>query len=154
MKKLGVLGGVLLLGATVAFAGTIQVPFYLDNGDNLSMSTVFPTTGVATFICLKNPSTDDDVILTVRYFDNDGTERTPTANTYKILAGCAVSWRPVADDPTEDVGRNVPNKDGGNTNGTAVIEYDSALLMLGRVVALNGATGIKDSYGYTIFSQN
>ena len=147
MKKSLVVVSLLLVGGAVAVAGTINVPFYLDNGSQTS-STGIPPTGNATWICLKNPSPSSAMEATIRYFDNDGTERTPSTNTFTLNAGAALSWRPVATDTNEGSGAAVPNKDGGKSAGTAIITYAGTDLVTGRVLS----TSTSVSYGYTIFS--
>ena len=148
MKKFAILTAVVMLGATTAFAGTIVVPFFLDNGTADSVYGM-PTSGAASWICVKNPSMSSSITITIDYYDNDGTPR-GLGNTYSIPAGAAVSWRPIADDPQEGVGSTVPNKNGGSPGGTATITYPGTEPMYGRMAVFTGTTDA--TYGFMLYS--
>jgi hypothetical protein len=144
MKKVVVGLSIAMLAVVGAYAGTFDIPFFNDGGTADSVGG-FPSTGNATFITVRNGDLANPLVITVRYFDNDGTERTPANNTATIPAGAAVSWRPVATDPAEGVGNNVPNKDGGFITGTATIEF-AGNAASGRVAVFNG--NVQASYGF------
>ena len=101
MKKLSLIALIAAFGVFTAAAVTINVPFYNDGGGNLNAAGFPSTTGQATFIGIRNGDLNNAISGTVLYYDNDGTDRTPTggANTFPIAAGASVSFRPVATDP-------------------------------------------------------
>ena len=92
--------------ASVAFASSLAVPFFLDNGGN---GWPIPD-GTGGFIGIKN-NTDREIQVGVEYTQANGDDRTDrtVTNTFPLGAGVAVSWRPLADDPVEGSGQAVPN---------------------------------------------
>ena len=110
MKKFVILGILGLAAAGLAVAATVQVPFYLDNGNttDAGAASIIPTAGTKAYIGVKN-LTGSAITCTVQYFQADGTDQTPTANTFTIGANAGLSWRPYADDPQEGAGAAVPN---------------------------------------------
>ena len=119
----------------------LAVPFFLDNGTNLSGS--LPTSGVAAFIGVKNMSARS-ITLTIVYTEDDGDDATPVSNTFVLGPNQAVSWRPGADDPSEGGGQAVPNKAGGFPAGSVLITADGPIT--GRIVELDGDNSLSRSY--------
>ncbi len=149
MKKFLVTGLVLVLGAGVAMAVSLNVPFFLDNGGNLVGST--PDTGSAGFIGIKN-TTGAAIVVRVDYAsvvagaivieDN-------TANTFELAANASISFRPVATDGAEGAGSIVTNMQSGNVAGSASIIWTTGTNtdIQGRYVSVdqNG-----DTYAYLL----
>lgn len=121
MKKLFVMGLVLVLGAGVAMAVSLNVPFFLDDGDNLSGNT--PTVGSAGFIGIKN-TTGAPIIVRVDYtsvVDGVPVVEDNTDATFELGANAAISFRPVATDGVEGAGSIVRNMASGKGAGSATI---------------------------------
>jgi hypothetical protein len=99
MKKLGVFAVLMAMGAGVAFAATISVPWFVDNAPeaNKLPGVAQGTTGIVT---LKN-NTNATLTLTIRYFSQDGLDLGPEApdNTFTIVANSSLAFRPVRTDP-------------------------------------------------------
>jgi hypothetical protein len=119
--------------ALPAFGTTaMSVPFYLDNGPNLSGA--FPPSGVASFIGIKN-MTASTITVTLIYTDAAGSDHTPLTNTFQIGPFAAVGYRPVADDGAEGPGQSVPNST-GPVSGSVIITATGRIT--GRLVILDG----------------
>lgn len=149
MRKLTLVAAVAVMAGSIAMAGTIVVPFFWDE-DVLAEATGFPANNIATWVGIYNPNATG-IQCTIQYYDADGTNRTPSANTFTLPGLSGWGFRPVADDPTEGAGQAVPNKDGGATAGACIITYTTpvgGLEISGRVIS---AQGINDSQSaYTI----
>lgn len=124
MKKLVILGAVAVVAVGAAFAASINVPFFLDNG-----GTGFPpASGVAAFIGLHN-NTGSPIVCEVTYISDLGVDLTPDANTFTLGANASVSWRPAANDPgVEGGGAAVPNLKVVNDGGGNPIVAGSATI--------------------------
>lgn len=127
MRRFAFIASVMVLGAGMALASSLNVPFFLDRAP--ANSQFPPTTFEATFISLHN-NLSVDLEVEVDYFDagQDGTvdQQTPSPNTFLLPANSTFSFRPVADDPGTEVaaaGATVPNMPGGETAGSAVITW-------------------------------
>lgn len=125
MKKLALVAGVLTLGAGVAFASSLTVPFFLDNAP-VPFNTATGNQQAA-FIALHN-NLSVDIEVSVDYFDagGDGTvdQQTPSPNTFNLPANATFSFRPVADDSgAEASGAVVPNMPGGEKAGTVIVSW-------------------------------
>ncbi len=134
------LGGAMYVYDITEFQ--LAAPFYLDNGDLLAGS--MPSTGVATFIGVKNMSAKS-ITLTITYTSGDGTDVTPANNTFVMAPNQGVSWRPAADDPTEGAGQAVPNLAGGFPAGSVLITANGPIT--GRLVELDGDNSMRSAYG-------
>jgi hypothetical protein len=119
----------------------LAVPFFLDNGGNLSGS--MPPSGVACFIGVKNMSAKS-ITLTITYTSDTGQDFTPVSNTFVLGPNQAVSWRPGADDPSEGGGQAVPNKSGGFPAGSVLVTADGPIT--GRLVELDGDNSLSRAY--------
>jgi len=121
-------------------AGTtsVVVPFYLDDAPE---SGPWPpdTDNIMSFIGVKNLSATP-VTVTVRYWDVFGDDwvdySDPLGNTRELGAYSTVSWRPVADDDREGVGKAWPNvtPDMPRQTGSAVITASGPIV--GRLTAI------------------
>jgi len=109
MRKFAFVAVAAVAVAGFAFANSLSVPFFLDNGD----SGVYPTQGAANgFIGLINTSSVD-LVISVIYVSPDTSgnpsNRTPTNNTFLLPANASVAWRPGAIDPnSEPTGAGTP----------------------------------------------
>lgn len=149
MKKLALFASVLMLGVLTASAGTLGVASFSDGGGNVD-SQLFPPSLAATFLALKNNQATTST-YTVLYFGLDGSNRTPTNNTFSIAGNAARGWRPVATDPNEGAGSLVPNATAGSGAGTASILYTDAVAPSGAVrVFVGGAAGANSSYAWSM----
>ena len=97
IRKVGTLTLVAFLGAGAAFAGSLFVPWFLDNGSTgtLGIPTV-PGTASA-FITITN-TTASPITCTIFYHLPTGEDVTPASNTFTLQAYSAVSFRPAVDD--------------------------------------------------------
>jgi hypothetical protein len=119
----------------------LAVPFYLDNGTNLSGT--MPTSGVAAFVAIKNMSAKS-ITLTIVYTSDTGLDYTPANNTVVLGPNQSLSWRPDADDPAEGAGQAVPNKTGGFPAGSVLITADGPIT--GRLAELDGDSSLSRAY--------
>lgn len=125
---------------------SLVVPFFVD--DAPASDTRPPTTGTASFIELVNVLPDDDLTVTVDYYGDDGTNRTPESNTFVLPARADVRWRPYADDSWQEdaAGRAVPNMTGpGPASGSAILSV-VGLGLVGRLVRMR-SDGAQSAYG-------
>lgn len=116
MKKFAIFSAVMIIGAGIALASTLTVPFYRD-GDSGTRNT-------SAFIGIKN-TTSSDQVLTIVYtsLNASGLPEDQTV-TYGLGANLGVQWQPVQDLPTEGplAGQLVPNMTiGGKFFGAATI---------------------------------
>lgn len=151
MKKLALFASVVMLGVLTAGAGTLGVAGFSD-GAGSTNSQLFPANGqfAASFIQLKN-NTGSTQTYSVLYYANDGTNRTPAANSFTIPAFAARGWRPVATDANEGVGSTIPNATGTAGAGSAVILFTESPAPSGAIrVFVGGLNGANSSYSWTL----
>lgn len=138
MKKVYMLGMVLVTAACFAYAASMSVPWFVDNaapGTGLP-----PTVGNVSLIYLHN-NLESDVTCEIAYYDQDGNflgPEAPLQTTFSIPALATIAFRPVQDDPESDGGQEseaaaaVPNRPTANpntgftstkTNGSCVIRW-------------------------------
>lgn len=152
MRKFAAIAAVMVLGAGVAFAASLNVPFFLDNAP--ADNAFPPTFGNKAFIALHNNLTDD-LVVAVDYFSagTDGTVQnlTPTANTFLLPARATYSFRPVADEPLTEVaiaGATVPNMTGSEIAGSITISWVGGPSdVQGRMIQLDPDAGV---FGYLL----
>jgi hypothetical protein len=153
MKKILMIAALtMVLGVGIATAASLSVPFFLDNAP-----TSVPFTGgipgtanglftVNSFIGVKNVGTSA-TIVSVRYWDANGTEMTPTNNTFPLSANQGIGFRPIISDPTpEGTGTIVPKMATGTTattSGSALLAAGE--LLSGRLVS-NSPNGTRFAY--------
>lgn len=124
MKKLGVIGIALVIGAGFAFASSMSVPWFVDNA---GAAVGFPpkSNGASALIYLHNNTTGKPV-CTITYITKNGasigpaatiTTEYPHGNTFTINPNATVAFRPATDDPESAVGgqesdaaRTIPNR--------------------------------------------
>ena len=119
MKKLAV-ATLALTVASVAFASTLAVPFFLDNGAGTPLSS-----GNAGFIGIVN-NTGENIAMSVYYRDSDLINRTPAMNSFTLGANAQMAWRPaIADAGSEGPGVGVPdmNNLGDKKGGSAIMAW-------------------------------
>lgn len=117
MKKLSItLALVLTLGAGVAFASSLAIPWFVDNSP--AGSGWPPTSRNTTLVYLKN-NTEDDITAEIEYFAPDGTPLGPAApaNTFVLPAKATTYFRPAIDDPVGSLPGGLP---GGQENAVAL----------------------------------
>ena len=99
MKKLSILGLVVLFGASVAVASSLAVPWFVDStktGEGIPQAT----NGVTEIITLHN-NTNALMVCSIEYFNGAGDSMGPAApdNTFTVAPNSSLAFRPVADDP-------------------------------------------------------
>lgn len=153
MKRYAFIASVMVLGAGMALASSLNVPFFLDTAPSDGNFPPSPdgngNTTFATFVALHN-NTSDDILVEVDYFDagQDGSvdHQTPTNNTFSLPANATWGFRPVGDDAATEVGNagfNIPNMPGGETAGSATLSW------AGGPAAIQGRAFQIDSAGNT-----
>jgi len=136
MKKVLVIA--LMLGAGLAFASSIGIPWFSDGAaTGAHPPQASGGKGAEQFIMLKNMDTAD-ITCTIAYYNQDGLYQGPDApaNSFIIPLGATVAFRPVQDDTfTESaIARTIPNRPrttlfpgNANTdtkkNGSAVVSW-------------------------------
>ena len=103
MRKLAVFAILVVVGASVAVASSLSVPWFVDNvaaGNGIPSSD----NGVTGIVTLKSNVTDV-LVCTIEYYNQDGFFLGPLepVNTFTInpLSGCA--FRPTIDDPAPGI---------------------------------------------------
>lgn len=147
MKKLGLVAVAFVMVAGVAFAASLNVPFFGDGGAAVAGNS---GSGAETYIGLSN-TTGSAVTLTLAYRGLDGSNR--GGGTFNLGANTAVSFRPFANDPDEGTGAAVPNMSAGAANGSLTVSWSGSTGdITGRVAGrFNGeATG---NYGLNLDAQ-
>lgn len=136
MKKFTIFGVVMIIGAGVALATTLSVPFYRDGSTAaltseafIGIKTSLPTSQVVTIVYTSLNASGNPQDLTV---------------TFALAGNSAVSWRPVADLGVEGpLGRAVPNNTIINPNGIVAIAGSAVVIgqeLAGRYVQNNVST--------------
>ena len=142
MKKLLVAALALVVGTTMAFAASINVPQFLDSGLNDSN---WPPQGESadngllpgwpnrkSIISLHN-NLSTNLLCTIEYRDSNGFGNGPVGvNTFVIPAASTVSFRPFGTDPGLGDNADVPNVQrpakaalDPNAAGSAVIQWST-----------------------------
>lgn len=98
MKKLGFVAVMLMVGASVAFASSLSVPWYIDNAPP-GVGLTPPAPFTVALIYLKNNSSTVTVVQ-ISYASADGTQLGPPPgeDTFEILPNATILFRPVATD--------------------------------------------------------
>jgi hypothetical protein len=109
MKKLAVITALVLVGAGVAYASSLSVPWFVDNANNAAgiphdFSNTPRQSQVTGVVTLKSNRTDN-LTCEITYFTQEGYRLGPFApdNTFNINALSALAFRPVACDPDATV---------------------------------------------------
>lgn len=127
----------IVLTASVAFAGSLYIPFFFDNGSlTAGRPNSVPFSGNATFITLAN-TTGSDIVLTVQYRDNAGTQH--SVGTYLLGAsGGLAAFRPVIDDSGNEI-PGFPKMPGGKFAGSLQLTWPGGADsdVVGRQVEIN-----------------
>lgn len=102
------LTGILVTLSSVALAHSLSVPFFRDDAPPLANTT--PTSGSAGIISVLN-TTDNVVTMHVVYSqrNNNGDIISQQSSPFDLQPHQGISWRPIQDDPIENVGRGVQN---------------------------------------------
>lgn len=132
MKKLAITACAAVLGAGVAFASSLSVPWFVDNAP-VANKVPGLAAGVTGIVTLKN-NTPDTLTLQISYYNAGGTALGPDApnNTFTILGNSSAAFRPNKVDPGTTPGGQEgtqgvlipdrPNTD-GRDNGALVVEW-------------------------------
>jgi hypothetical protein len=140
MKKMTFVAALIMLGAGVAFASSLSVPWFVDTTNvNTKLPPVIKS--VTALIYLHN-NKDTDLTCTIKYYTQNGAYIGPAApnNTFVIPLLSTIAFRPCADDPDGSIpggygsgqegaaGRLVPNRpynsippNDGKNNGSCLI---------------------------------
>ncbi|MCP4639830.1 MAG: hypothetical protein GY851_05330 [bacterium] len=131
MKKLAIIAGMAVCIAGLAFAGTLPIPFFLDNG-GLAGGGGVPSSGTAAYVRVLNMSASP-VVCTLSYKDTAGTAAGGPA-TFTLNAGQVKAWRPAADDPVEGDGQAIINS--SSVVGSATVTYVGDGALAGSVTTI------------------
>ena len=132
MKKLTIVALALMV-AGVAFASSLNVPWFVDNS---AAASKFPpvSPGVSGIVYLHNNKTET-ITCSIAYYSQEGVSLGPAApgNTFVIAANASIAFRPVAYDPDSvtggqeavDAGLLVPDRPtvDGKKNGSLVVTW-------------------------------
>ncbi len=129
MKKLTFAAVVLMAGATIAFASSLGVPWFVDNAaERNDIPGVNP--GVTGLIYLKS-NVDTPLVCSILYFNQAGAELGPFPpnNTFAIAPKSALAFRPVQTDPDQTAqyppwdsrAGTIPTLGGGQEGGQGVL---------------------------------
>ena len=126
MKKLAIFAALMVVAAGVAFASTLNVPFFLDTSTNHA-------TGIAGFIGIKEISGSPRTVTVIYSALNTSGNPTTQQVTFALGASAAVKWAPVQSNPVENAGSVVPNMNitgpgGLETSGSAEIRSAGGLV--------------------------
>ncbi len=149
MKKLSVVAMAAMLCAGGAFAVSITVPFFSDDG---AADGVFaPENNFKTYIGLLNVS-EETREFAVTYFDvNAGQDVTPAENTFSLGPQESIGWRPsTVDAAVEGAGADMPKMTSGIA-GSATIYWDGNVGdAVGRIIQIG--PGGASAYGVNVGS--
>lgn len=109
MKKLGFLAAAAVVGTTVAFASSLNVPWFVDNapaGNDIPGLAE----GVTGIVYLKSTVTTP-LVCSIEYFSQDGFALGPASNfslasqsnTFTLAPNSSIAFRPVAYDPASSI---------------------------------------------------
>ncbi|MCC6143757.1 MAG: hypothetical protein IT368_08110 [Candidatus Hydrogenedentes bacterium] len=152
MKKLAVITAMVLVGAGVAYASYLSVPWFVDNGVIAAdIPHNFTNAGarqsqVTGIVTLKSNRTDN-LTCEITYFSQEGYRLGPFApdNTFNINPLSALAFRPVQCDPDatvtalvcDDNGDGTPDRagvNGGQEGGAGVLVPDRPLSIAGAPI--------------------
>ncbi len=143
MKKLSILAAMMVVAAGVAFASTLNVPFFLDT----SVDHAVANSGIAGFIGVKETSGSPQTLTVIYTQLNASGTPVDQQVTFALGASQSVSWTPITNNVYEDTGSVVgnmvaivgPNNGDINTAGSAQIR--SAGTLVGRYQQINTNRG-------------
>lgn len=171
MKKVGIVVAIAMIGATIAVASSLAVPWFADGAPK---AAGFPPTqelgGTTTLIYLKNNDLAEDIVCEITYFSADGDDLGPAYpdNTFIIPAGASVAFRPAVVDPSpasghpdaapggqeSAVGAEIPIRPQDvdpRTNGSAIVQWTGGPAdVQGMVVTAGFGKGGAMSYAHLL----
>ena len=132
MKKFAIVAVVMALGAGVAFASSLGVPWFADNAG--VAQDLPPADGRITTLIYLHNNLNATATCQIQYYSAIGQSLGPvTDNTFEISPNASIAFRPVADDPSTVSGGQesveavlVPNRPrdvSPNKNGSCVIRW-------------------------------
>lgn len=103
MKKVSVVAVAVLIGAGIAYASSIAVPWFIDD-PGLTNAGYPPNDSVMTLITLNN-TTDEVIEFEIEYFNAGGERLGPDhpLNTFVINPKASIAFRPCVIDPSPGV---------------------------------------------------
>lgn len=115
MKKIAIFAAIMVVGAGVALASTLNVPFFLDNQSNNA-----GTTGVVGRIGVKEAGGVNQTVTVIYTALNASGNPTDQIVTYALGANQAFRWNPVQNNSAEasGPGSGVPNMTIPSPNST------------------------------------
>lgn len=108
MRKLAIFAAVMVVGAGVALASTLNVPFFSDNSNQ----------GTDGFIGVKEGAGVDQTLTIIYTTVNNSDQVINQTVTFALGANRSIKWQPVQDTATENKGSLVPNMTIENVPGT------------------------------------
>jgi hypothetical protein len=157
MKKVYMLGMMIALAACFAYAGSLSVPWYIDNANVPGKLPPVAGTGVMGIIYLHN-NLEEDVVCEIAYYSNVGHflgPVTPDPTTFVIPMLSTVAFRPCVDDPTGQeqsaTGLAVPNRPTAAWDGSY---EDGDFKKNGSIVVRWTTGGPSDVQGILLQTQN
>ena len=133
MKKVLVIA--LMLGAGLAYASSLGVPWFVDNA---ATGSTPPAAGGVVGLIFRHSNAPDVLTVTIEYFTDTGLSVGPAApdNSFEINPGASVAFRPVQTDanvegatyllipnrPTTTLPPSNSNND-GKKNGSCVLSW-------------------------------
>ncbi|MBI2425765.1 MAG: hypothetical protein HYV27_23270 [Candidatus Hydrogenedentes bacterium] len=161
MKKLAITACAAVLGAGVAFASSLSVPWFVDNAPAAN-KVPGVAAGVTGMVTLKN-NTPDTLTLQIAYYAQDGTALGPAApgNTFTVVGNSSLAFRPGANDPDTATGGQegtqgvaVPDRPttDGKKNGALTVQWVGDPTDVQGVVTYFQTTIDSNRGGYTTLS--
>lgn len=168
MKKLGIIAA-LVVGANVALAASLGVPWYVDTADvatGIPQSNWLSNTnkgGVVTGLVTLKSNVATTLVCSITYYSADGVDLGPAApdNTFEIAPLSALAFRPVANDPSVAAGGIAGGQEGAQgvlvpdrprdvdtkKNGSIVISWAGDPTDVQGQVAYFGTSRHPDQFG-------
>ena len=171
MKKLLIVAVVMALGAGFAYAGSLSIPWFVDDTNINSYDPPNAQGQYKTMVFLHN-NTAATKTCWIRYYTNVGAlvpfAGGATEATFTIPANATIAFRPAADDPgpaagggpggsEAPAGRAVPNRPstvaGGIYNGSAVVRWAGGAVtdVQGMLTLSNRPPSTSGNQGFVIW---
>lgn len=128
MKKIAIFAAIMVVGAGVALASTLQVPFFLDTTTNSN-----GTVGTLGRIGIKEAGGVDQTVTVIYTALNSSDVPTDQTATFALGANQQVRWFPVQANPNESAAgaaiddMAIAGPSGNRTAGSALVIGSAAL---------------------------
>ncbi|MBI3118268.1 MAG: hypothetical protein HYZ00_06265 [Candidatus Hydrogenedentes bacterium] len=127
MKKYAIAAVVMMLGASLAFAASLNVPLFVDNAGIAEFVPNITGAGVTGVVTLKN-NKSTDIECAIQYYNLAGDLLGPFGadSTFEIRANSSLAFRPVAEDPAKGITgpTGVVGQNGGQEGAQGVLVPD------------------------------